>query len=270
MPYEGPGGGQWNGGYGRAGWGPHPPPRNGLGLAALITGLVGLAAGLTVVLSPLGFVLGAVAVAVGVAALRRVRAGTATKAGQARAGVWTGAGAVVVSAVLTVVLVHIVVGIFQFTEVTSTAGTVGSPATAGETVVYADGLTVVAAPDTAGGTVEGKPGHERMLITFTLTNDGDEAAGLHDDDIDVYVDDSEVPSRDVKRSWTGSRTLEPGAKTTVRVTVEAPGDAEILGIDYAPGLDYDFAFWEFDLSGPDGPGGPGGSGRSEDTTTVPV
>jgi hypothetical protein len=83
------------------------PPRNGMGSAALVLGLVSLVA--VFLIAPLGVVLGAAAVACGVAGRRRARRGEATNPGQATAGLVTGAVGLVVS-----VTIAINVGVFVF------------------------------------------------------------------------------------------------------------------------------------------------------------
>ncbi|GAA2397669.1 hypothetical protein GCM10010420_24650 [Streptomyces glaucosporus] len=256
-----PWGGAAHGGYG---WAPPPRPRNGLGLAALVTGAVGAGVGMTVVLSPLGVVLGAVAMVLGVLGLRRVRTGAADNRGQAMAGLWTGAGATLVSAALSVVLVLGVAGMFDFVEVSSDAGTADIPAVAGETVVYDDGLTVVAAE----AAVEPGPEEARVVLTLTLANDGRETADLRDGDLEIYLDGSLVPAGGIAQPVPAPAELAPGARATVELALQAPEDTGLLGLDYAPGLDYDYGFWEFDLPGGDGTGETGGQDGEPDEVTA--
>ncbi|WP_031508319.1 hypothetical protein [Streptomyces megasporus] len=260
-PYGTPHGTTWGGAYGTHGaYGraPGPRPRNGLGLAALITGAAGAATGLTVLLSPLGAVLGVVAVVLGVLGLRRVKAGAADNRGQALAGLWTGTGAVLVSAALSVVLVVAVMDLFTFIRVTSPAGTADRPAAAGETVVYDDGFTVTAASVTAED--GGEPGTEplRVVLALTLAHDGVETADLRDGDLEIHLDGVRVPVDAVSRPTSAPKELAPDERTTVELALWAPRGTQIVSLDYAPGLDYDYGFWAFDLSVPDGAEEPDG------------
>lgn len=92
-------------GYGAAPPGDGPPvPRNGLGTAALVLGIVGLAFTLVVFFFPfIGLVLGIAAVVLGVRGRGRARRQEATNGGAALAGIITGAIAVVLSGVIIVI-----------------------------------------------------------------------------------------------------------------------------------------------------------------------
>ncbi len=85
--------------YGDPGYGTGSAPRNGVGLAALIVGIV------TLVLSLIPFegYLGVVAIILGVVGLSRVRRRTATNRGAAITGIVLGALAVVVAVLWTIV-----------------------------------------------------------------------------------------------------------------------------------------------------------------------
>jgi hypothetical protein len=71
-------------------------PRNGIGTAALVLGIIGLALAVVVV----GGLLRLVAVVLGIVALARVRRGEATNRGVAIAGIVTGGLAIVLSGVI--------------------------------------------------------------------------------------------------------------------------------------------------------------------------
>lgn len=66
------------------------PAKNGLGTAALVTGVASLVAVLSFVLFPIGLVGSVVAICLGVAALTRGRAGGTANPGQATAGLVCG------------------------------------------------------------------------------------------------------------------------------------------------------------------------------------
>ncbi|BBY29823.1 DUF4190 domain-containing protein [Mycolicibacterium sediminis] len=96
------------GGYGYGYGGPPPPaaPRNGLGITALILGIVGLLAFWSVIG---GVLFGAAAVIVGIVARNRAKRGEATNGGVAIAGIALGALAVVVS----IAFIAVWVGLFE-------------------------------------------------------------------------------------------------------------------------------------------------------------
>ena len=85
---------------GRPGW-PAPPsaPRNGMGTAALVVGIIALITSFFLI----GGLLGIIAVILGIIGLVRARRGEATNRGMAIAGIVTGALAI---------LIAIVVGVF--------------------------------------------------------------------------------------------------------------------------------------------------------------
>jgi hypothetical protein len=83
--------------YGDPGaFGGSPSPRNGLGVAALVLGILGLVSSLFVV----GGLLGLVAIVLGVLGRGRAKRREATNGGMALAGILTGAVAVVLSALV--------------------------------------------------------------------------------------------------------------------------------------------------------------------------
>ena len=90
-----------------------PPPtrvvRNGLGVAALVLGILSLV--FMFVFPPIGVILGILAVVFGILGVRRVRRGEATNRGQAMAGGITGGIGLVVSVALLAV-----VGAFIFSH----------------------------------------------------------------------------------------------------------------------------------------------------------
>jgi hypothetical protein len=81
---------------------PTARPRNGLGTAALVTGVASLVAALSFVLLPAGLIGSVVAICLGVAALVRGRAGGTANPGQAAAGLVCGVLALAVGITLAV------------------------------------------------------------------------------------------------------------------------------------------------------------------------
>ncbi|MFF8274961.1 DUF4190 domain-containing protein [Streptomyces lateritius] len=87
---------------------PQPPfpqqPRNGLGIAALVTGIVGLIFGIIPFLFWLGAILGVLALVFGIVGHGRARKGEATNKGVALAGIVLGAVTLVVSIAWVILL----------------------------------------------------------------------------------------------------------------------------------------------------------------------
>jgi Domain of unknown function (DUF4190) len=79
-------------------WSGNPAPRNGIGTAALVLGVIGFLLAIIV----LGGLLGIVAIILGIVGLSRVRRGEATNRGSAIAGIVLGALAVLLAGVLVV------------------------------------------------------------------------------------------------------------------------------------------------------------------------
>lgn len=89
---------------GGAGYGGHPTarPRNGMGTAAMVLGILGLVLVVLIFFSPLGALLGLLAVPFGIVGLLRANRGEADNRGQALTGLVTGAVALVVGLLLTI------------------------------------------------------------------------------------------------------------------------------------------------------------------------
>jgi hypothetical protein len=95
-PYGQPGPGQ--GAYGR-----DAQPRNGLGTAALVLGVLGLLSVITLITFPIGIVLALLAVVLGVIGRRRVKRGEATNGGAALTGLILGALSLLIGAAIVAV-----------------------------------------------------------------------------------------------------------------------------------------------------------------------
>ncbi len=85
---------------GRPGWPASSAPRNGMGTAALVLGIIALVSSFFLV----GGVIGLVAIVLGIVGLVRVRRGQATNSGMAVAGIVTGLLAIVIAVVVGVFL----------------------------------------------------------------------------------------------------------------------------------------------------------------------
>ena len=87
------------GGYGGS---PTARARNGMGTAAMVLGILGLVLVVLIFFSPLGAVLGLLAVPFGIVGILRANRGEADNRGQALTGLVTGAVALVVGLLLTI------------------------------------------------------------------------------------------------------------------------------------------------------------------------
>ncbi len=244
------------GGWGAPGW-PQVPtgPRNALGTAGLVLGIIAAVLSCTFVLSPLALILGILALIFGLVGVRRARRGEATNRVAALGGLWTGAGATLVGAVLTVVLA---IWASQPIEVESEAGS-AYLAEALDEVTYADGVTVVI------GSPQETPDGAAVQVTAQLSNDSDTDADLLEGGLVAHADGEELSGDAVQLEGLEAGTLGPGDTSTVVYTVVIPSGTEELGIDFSPGSDYEASYWVFTLTGGpsgDGPGdeGPGGDG----------
>ncbi|MGK5530075.1 DUF4190 domain-containing protein, partial [Streptomyces sp. URMC 129] len=228
-----------------------PPPRNGLGTAALVLGIVAATLCWTFVFSVVALLPGVLALIFGVIGVRRARRGTATNRGVALGGLWTGAGATAVSAVLTVLFF---VWVLAPVPVVSAAGADHLAGT-GDEVVFDDGLVVTVEDlweDPDGG----------YSVRMRLANEGDEDADLGGARLSAAYDGEAVGESGVVREQQASGALRPGETTAAGYRIAEPGGpAEVLALDFSPGDDYGTAYWELDLPGdPAGGDSGGGSG----------
>lgn len=101
QPQPGPPGGYPAGGYPQGGYPAAGGRRNGIGVAALVFGVVALVLVILLLFSPLGALLGLVAVLLGIIGLVRANRGEADNRGQAVAGLVTGAVALLLGIFFT-------------------------------------------------------------------------------------------------------------------------------------------------------------------------
>jgi hypothetical protein len=86
--------------YGRPGW--QPQPANGLGVAAMVLGILSVC--LFCLYGVVGIVLGVLALIFGIMGRKRARQGTATNSGQALAGIILGAIGIAIGAIVVALL----------------------------------------------------------------------------------------------------------------------------------------------------------------------
>ncbi|UED86904.1 hypothetical protein [Streptomyces profundus] len=240
---------------GYPGFVPPPPilPRNGTGLAALILGVVAASISWTVFLSPLAVFLGLLAVAFGLIGAGRAKRGAATNRPAALGGLWSGVGGAVIGVALTVVLV---VRILTLIGVETAAGS-DYLAEPGEEVVFEDGLAV--------RMNEPRRVHDNEIeLTVNVTNGSDDSVEVFDDSIRALVNGTEVESHLVYQVARNIEDLPPGESRSVAFRIAVERGARDLGIDYAPGGDYEYAYWQLPLPGSGEPDGPPDDERPED------
>jgi hypothetical protein len=102
QPQPGQPGGYPAGGYPQGGYPAAAGRRNGIGVAALVFGVVALVLVILLLFSPLGALLGLVAVLLGIIGLVRANRGEADNRGQAVAGLITGAVALLFGILFTI------------------------------------------------------------------------------------------------------------------------------------------------------------------------
>jgi hypothetical protein len=225
-------------------------PRNGLGTAAFVLGVIAACLAWTFVLSFVVVILAVLALIFGILGARRARQGQATNRTAALSGAWTGAASLLVGVIHFVLFVILVT---QPVEVESEAGS-AYLAEDGDTVLYEDGLilTIPAPQESADGSF--------VTVSAQLTNDGDDGVGMDSTRLVAHADGGELDAGQVRMTGSDPGTLEPGETQTVTYTVAVPGGTAELGLDFAPSGDHDYAYWVFALDG-----ASGDSGGSDDT-----
>ncbi|MFE3069858.1 DUF4190 domain-containing protein [Streptomyces sp. NPDC059247] len=185
-------------------WGPPPfqapPSRTGLGVAALVVGIVGLVFAIVPFLFWLGGIMGVVALVLGIVGLGRAKRGETNDRGQSVAGIVLGSVTLVVSAAWLVVLALAVNTIesddriLQIEASATPGGASATPGTAtgptptpeptgpavlalGKTHTYDDGVKVTVSaprhyrPDAFAAGYE--KGQTAVQVTVTIVNGGD-------------------------------------------------------------------------------------------------
>ncbi|WP_431965178.1 hypothetical protein [Actinacidiphila sp. bgisy160] len=237
------------------GWAP-PVARNGIGLTAMILGIVGAVLAISCFGSFLGLPLGIAALACGIVGLRIARRGEATNRPQAMTGLILGIISVLLSGAMIALLIGgIDDGWFDGRGddlITSRNGDWGDPLDVDGTALYDDGVHVTIsdvhpATDLPTGLVgEGTP----VTFSIELENTGDETADLGESEVSAYGEDYEEESlRDLTTGVGLPDELAPGESATRQITVVVPKDDEdgSFQVEVAPGFDYDYTYWHLDI-----------------------
>ncbi|MDK0519912.1 DUF4190 domain-containing protein [Streptomyces sp. ML-6] len=255
------------------------PARNGLGIAALVLGVIGAVSGLIPLLFWLAGILGVIALILGLAGRGRAKRGEATNKGVTTFGAVLGLVSLilaVVGAVITFKAVDDAVNDIDkaLSETTAsakpkpggdsakggdaagkdkgkdTAGALG----AGDSAVYDDDLTVTVGDATSYTPAEYAVGHtegnKAYRVAVVIENAGKEKfdsalvgvtarAGKEGVDAEQIFDDK------VGAGFSG--TVLPGKKVTVQFAFDAPADAKNLTVEVNPGFTYDASQWDLKL-----------------------
>ncbi|PRH76206.1 hypothetical protein C6N75_26880 [Streptomyces solincola] len=294
-PQQGGYPGEAPGGYPGAPGGAYPAPesgyggpaqaRNGLGVAALVCGIIGAVSGVVPFLFWLAGLLGLLALIFGLVGRGRAKRGEATNKGVATTGAVLG----LVSLILAVVGVVIVVNAVDDAvdeinkevdkAIASSAPKTPAPAAdkggdgaepaaedeagkkkdetlaGGDTVIYDDDLKVTvsepkktSASEFAIGHTQGNQPYEVIVV---IENAGTEKfdAGLVTADARAGAEGTaaeEIFDGDTYGNGF-SGTILPGKKATVKYAFDAPKGAESLTVELSPGISHEANQWELKL-----------------------
>ncbi|MFD7661637.1 DUF4190 domain-containing protein [Streptomyces sp. NPDC059788] len=243
---------------------PHQAARNGLGVAALVLGIIGALSGLIPLFFWLAGILGLLALVFGLVGRGRAKRGQATNKGMATAGAVFGAIALILSVVGVVITatavndaVKEVNKSLEGSEAKPEDGQGGTSAKSykgGATAVYDTGLNVTVSkpsPYTADEIAVGhEQGHKSYKVTVRIENKGGkdvagdlvmvEARAGKDGKAAERIYDSKVGS-----GFSGS--LQPGKTATADFAFDVPAGAKDLDVQIRPGFDHKATHWQLGL-----------------------
>ncbi|MEU1484298.1 DUF4352 domain-containing protein [Streptomyces sp. NPDC005752] len=251
------------------------PARNGLGISALVLGIIGTVSGLVPFFFWLAGILGLIALILGLAGRGRAKRGEATNKGVTTFGAVLGLVALVLSvvgAVLTFKAVDDVVTDINKAVADSSAsakpaadggaagGTAGGAEDKddvlreGDSAAYDDGLEVtVNAPAayTADEFAVGyTKGNSAYTVSVVIENKGKEKFDAALVTVDARAGEGGVNAEQIFDGSVGegfTGTILPGKKITAKYAFDAPADAKNLTVEVAPGFDWDASQWELKL-----------------------
>ncbi len=254
------------------------PARNGLGVAALILGLIGAVSGLVPFLFWLAGVLGLIALILGLAGRGRAKRGEATNKSMATFGAVLGLIALILSvvgAVITFKAVDDAVSDLNkaVSDTTASAkpkaggdGSTGKNAgknnekatdkalEAGDSAVYDDDLTITVGdasaytpdPYAAGHT----KGNKAYRVAVVIENAGKAKFDAALVTVGARAGKDGVDAEQIFDGKVGegfSGTVLPGRKVTVLYAFDAPAGAKDLTVEVGPGFTYDATLWDLKL-----------------------
>ncbi|MFI6769922.1 DUF4190 domain-containing protein [Streptomyces sp. NPDC050355] len=239
----------------------HQAPRNGLGVAALILGIIGALSGIPMILFWLAGPLGLLALIFGLVGMSRVKKGQATNKGVAITGTILGALGIVlavVGVIVTVLAVNKAVDEVneEFDKKSGSSSNIKDLG-AGQAAKYNNGLEVTVSKPTPftvdkntliSGHTEGNKAYK---VTVTLKNTGDKAATnplmLTDAEADGKKSEEVADDKHgiLHHDW--EKTLDPNETDSVEMVFDAPPSAKELSIKITPDILLDPANWKLAL-----------------------
>ncbi|WP_393058601.1 DUF4190 domain-containing protein [Streptomyces sp. LN549] len=263
------------------------PARNGLGIAALVLGLIGAVSGLIPFLFWLAGTLGLIALILGLVGRGRAKRGEATNKNMATFGAVLGLIAMILSvvgAVITFKAVDDAVSDLNkaVSDTTASAkpkagGDTGKNADdaspeakgkndeakkediaealeAGDSAVYDDDLTVTVGDATsysAGSFAAGHTkGNKAYRVAVVIENAGKEKFDSALVSVEARAGQDGVDAEQIFDGKVGegfSGTVLPGKKVTVLYAFDAPADAKNLTVEVNPGFTYEATQWDLKL-----------------------
>ncbi|MEE1808382.1 DUF4190 domain-containing protein [Streptomyces sp. BE133] len=253
------------------------PARNGLGIAALVLGVIGAVSGLIPFLFWLAGILGVIALILGLAGRGRAKRGEATNKGMTTFGAVLGLISLilaVVGAVITFKAVDDAVNDLNKTVSDTAASAKPKPGSdsakdgdaapkkkdtgkaleAGDSAVYDDDLTVTVGdatsytPDTyAAGHTKGDKAYR---VAVVIENAGKEKFDSALVNVTARAGQDGVDADQIFDGKVGegfSGTVLPGKKVTVQFAFDTPADAKNLTVEVNPGFTYDATQWDLKL-----------------------
>jgi hypothetical protein len=252
------------------------PARNGLGISALILGIIGAVSGLIPFLFWLAGILGLIALILGLVGRGRAKRGEATNKGMATFGTVLGLIALILSvvgAVITFKAVGDAVNDLDKAVSDTTASAkpkpggdsakdggadkkkdTGKALEAGDSAVYDDDLTVTVGDATSYTPDAYAAGHTKgnkaYRIAVVIENAGKEKFDAALVNVEARAGKDGVEAEQIFDGKVGegfSGTVLPGKKVTVQFAFDAPVDAKNLTVEVNPGFTYDATQWDLTL-----------------------
>ncbi|MFF8371515.1 DUF4190 domain-containing protein [Streptomyces lydicus] len=240
--------------------------RNGLGIAALILGILGALSGIPMILFWLAGPLGILALIFGLVGRGRAKKGQATNQGVALTGAILGVVAIILSVVgviVTLAAVNKAVDeVHQQVEQSSGqpkdgSGRSAKELTAGATAKYNNGVQVTvskATPYTVNPStlVSGHAdGNKAYQLTVTIKNTGSKAFDKPLVQTKARVNGKEAQEVDDDKHGIlhhdFGNSINPGATATVEMVFDAPPTAKDLDVEVTPDLLLDAVHWKLTL-----------------------
>ncbi|MGQ4489118.1 DUF4352 domain-containing protein [Streptomyces sp. SAS_281] len=262
------------------------PARNGLGIAALILGLIGAVSGLIPFLFWLAGILGTIALILGLVGRGRAKRGEATNKNMATFGTVLALIALIMSVVGAVITFKAVGdAVDDINKAVSDTTTSAKPKAggdkadkakgdkakgddkagkeekptgealeAGDAIVYDDDLTVTVGDATVYSPGEFAAGHTKgnkaYQVAVVIENAGKEKFDSALVTVEGRAGKDGVDAEQIFDDKVGSGftgTILPGKKVTVLYAFDAPSDAKNLTVEVGPSFTYDSTLWDLKL-----------------------